>query len=71
MTVFLCVSVFSVYYHWRCFLFEQPTHRTFDYVLVAHKVDDDSNQKAQKQRAFIQRLEKKNIIVTVSLFKTL
>ncbi|XP_035484945.1 anoctamin-9 isoform X2 [Scophthalmus maximus] len=39
------------------------TRRTFDYVLVAHKVDDDTNQKAQRQRAFIQQLEKKNIIV--------
>ncbi|XP_040885885.1 anoctamin-9-like isoform X2 [Toxotes jaculatrix] len=45
------------------FLPSTPTHRTFDYVLVAHKVDDD-NQKAQRQRAFIQQLEKKNITVT-------
>ncbi|XP_023281347.1 anoctamin-9-like [Seriola lalandi dorsalis] len=41
-----------------------PPHRTFDYVLVAHKVDDDNNQKAQRQQAFIQQLEKKNITVT-------
>ncbi|KAF0043577.1 hypothetical protein F2P81_004914 [Scophthalmus maximus] len=43
--------------------FRPATRRTFDYVLVAHKVDDDTNQKAQRQRAFIQQLEKKNIIV--------
>ncbi|KAM8761881.1 anoctamin-9-like isoform 1-T1 [Acanthopagrus schlegelii] len=41
-----------------------PTQRTFDYVLVATKVDDDTDQKAQRQRAFIQQLEKKNISVT-------
>ncbi|XP_072237165.1 anoctamin-9-like isoform X1 [Leuresthes tenuis] len=41
-----------------------PTQRTFDFVLVADKVDDDSDQKAQRQRAFIQQLEKKNIKVT-------
>ncbi|XP_068587052.1 anoctamin-9-like [Cebidichthys violaceus] len=41
-----------------------PTHRTFDYVLVAHKVDDDTDQKALRQRAFIQQLEKKNITIT-------
>ncbi|XP_075947042.1 anoctamin-9-like [Anarhichas minor] len=41
-----------------------PTHRTCDYVLVAHKVDDDTDQKAQRQRAFIQQLEKKNITIT-------
>ncbi|XP_070759929.1 anoctamin-9-like [Enoplosus armatus] len=40
------------------------TQRTFDYVLVAHKVNDDTDQKAQRQRAFIQQLEKKNIAVT-------
>ncbi|KAM7015837.1 anoctamin-9 [Tautogolabrus adspersus] len=41
-----------------------PTQRTFDYVLVAHKVEDDSDQRAQRQRAFIQQLQKKNITVT-------
>nr|XP_020497119.1 anoctamin-9-like [Labrus bergylta] len=41
-----------------------PTHRTFDYVLVAHKVEDDSDQRAQRQRAFIQQLQKKNMTVT-------
>lgn len=41
-----------------------PTQRTFDYILVAHKVDDDTDQKAQRQKAFIQQLEKKNIAVT-------
>ncbi|TNN35949.1 hypothetical protein EYF80_053887 [Liparis tanakae] len=44
-----------------------PNYRTFDYVLVAPKVDDEMDQKAQRQRAFIQQLEKKNISVTVSL----
>ncbi len=48
-------------------MFEQPTQRTFDYVLVAHKIDDDMDLKAQRQRAFIQQLEKKKIAVTVSL----
>lgn len=41
-----------------------PAHRTFDYVLVAPKVDDESDQRAQRQAAFIQQLEKKNISVT-------
>lgn len=46
---------------------EQPTQRTFDYVLVAPRVEEDMDQKAQRQRAFIQQLEKKNIVITVSL----
>uniref|UniRef100_A0A8C2ZXN4 Anoctamin n=1 Tax=Cyclopterus lumpus TaxID=8103 RepID=A0A8C2ZXN4_CYCLU len=54
MLIYLCVE----------FVVEQPTYRTFDYVLVAHKVDDDMDQKAQRQRAFIQQLEKKNITIT-------
>ncbi|XP_050934137.1 anoctamin-9 isoform X2 [Lates calcarifer] len=41
------------------------TRKTFDYVLVAHKVDNDNNLKAQRQKAFIQELEKKNITVTI------
>ncbi|XP_051235957.1 anoctamin-9 isoform X2 [Dicentrarchus labrax] len=41
-----------------------PTQRTFDYVLVAHKVNDDTDQKAQRQKAFIQQLQKKNITIT-------
>nr|XP_046241153.1 anoctamin-9-like isoform X2 [Scatophagus argus] len=41
-----------------------PVQKTFDYVLVAHKVNDDTDQKAQRQKAFIQELEKKNIAVT-------
>ncbi|XP_031148568.1 anoctamin-9-like isoform X2 [Sander lucioperca] len=45
-------------------VFEQPTLKTFDYVLVAHVVNDDTDQKAQRQRAFIQQLEKKKISVT-------
>nr|XP_020441450.1 anoctamin-9-like [Monopterus albus] len=44
-----------------------PPQRTFDYVLVAHKVDDDKDQRAQRQRAFIQELEKKNISITTLL----
>uniref|UniRef100_A0A671TIU3 Anoctamin n=1 Tax=Sparus aurata TaxID=8175 RepID=A0A671TIU3_SPAAU len=43
---------------------EIPVQRTFDYVLVATKVDDDTDQKAQRQRAFIQQLEMKNVSVT-------
>lgn len=46
---------------------KQPTPRTFDYVLVAPKVEEDVDQKAQRQIAFIQQLEKKNISITVSL----
>uniref|UniRef100_A0A3Q3WXG4 Anoctamin n=1 Tax=Mola mola TaxID=94237 RepID=A0A3Q3WXG4_MOLML len=42
---------------------KQPAQRTFDYVLVAQKLDDIMDQKAQRQRAFIQQLEKKNITV--------
>ncbi|KAM7406587.1 hypothetical protein PAMP_000958 [Pampus punctatissimus] len=42
----------------------EPTHKTFDYVLVADKVDDDTDLKAQRQKAFIQQLEKKKISVT-------
>ncbi|XP_026149113.1 anoctamin-9 isoform X2 [Mastacembelus armatus] len=45
-------------------LHSTPTQRSFDYVLVAQKVDDEKDQKAQRQRAFIQQLEKKNISVT-------
>ncbi|XP_074522638.1 anoctamin-9-like isoform X2 [Halichoeres trimaculatus] len=39
-------------------------HRTFDYVLVAQKVEDDSDHRAQRQKMFIQALQKKNITVT-------
>ncbi|XP_031586247.1 anoctamin-9 [Oreochromis aureus] len=39
-----------------------PTHRTFDYVLVANKVDNE--QKALRQEAFIAQLKKKNIQIT-------
>lgn len=46
---------------------EQPTQRTFDYILVAPRVEEDMDQKAQRQRAFIEQLEKKNIVITVSL----
>ncbi|KAM6942714.1 anoctamin-9 [Xenentodon cancila] len=41
-----------------------PTQRTFDYILVADKVDDDTDQKSLRQKAFIQQLKKKNITVT-------
>ncbi|XP_030580026.1 anoctamin-9 [Archocentrus centrarchus] len=40
-----------------------PTQRTFDYVLVANKVDDE--QKSLRQDAFIEQLKKKNIAVTM------
>ncbi|KAG7482887.1 anoctamin-9-like isoform X1 [Solea senegalensis] len=41
------------------------THRTFDYVLVANKVDDDdADQKGQRQKAYLHQLEKKNITIT-------
>ncbi|XP_010779354.1 anoctamin-9-like, partial [Notothenia coriiceps] len=40
-----------------------PTQKTYDYVLVAHQVDDERDQKAQRQKAFIQKLEEKNITV--------
>lgn len=39
-----------------------PTHRTFDYVLVADKVDNE--QKTLRQEAFIAQLKKKNIHIT-------
>ncbi|XP_077941545.1 anoctamin-9 isoform X2 [Gasterosteus aculeatus] len=45
-------------------LTSMPTRKTFDYVLVAHIVGDDTDQKTVKQKAFIQQLEKKNITVT-------
>ncbi|XP_029951045.1 anoctamin-9-like isoform X2 [Salarias fasciatus] len=38
--------------------------RTYDYILVAQKQDDDLNQKSQRQKAFLQQLEKKNIKIT-------
>lgn len=45
----------------------QPAQRTFDYVLVAHKQEDETDQKALRQTAFIQQLEKKNFKVSVRL----
>ncbi|XP_062273881.1 anoctamin-9-like [Scomber scombrus] len=43
----------------------EATQRTFDYVLVADKADDDDDDiRVRKQKAFIQVLEKKNIEVT-------
>uniref|UniRef100_A0A672FTD8 Anoctamin n=1 Tax=Salarias fasciatus TaxID=181472 RepID=A0A672FTD8_SALFA len=41
-----------------------PNPRTYDYILVAQKQDDDLNQKSQRQKAFLQQLEKKNIKIT-------
>ncbi|XP_069544681.1 anoctamin-9-like isoform X2 [Brachyistius frenatus] len=41
-----------------------PTQRTFDYVLVGQRMNEDTDQKSQRQKAFIQQLEKKNITVT-------
>ncbi|CAJ1048681.1 anoctamin-9 [Xyrichtys novacula] len=41
-----------------------PVQRTFDYILVGEKVEDESDPKAQRQRAFIQQLQKKNMTVT-------
>ncbi|XP_028257576.1 anoctamin-9-like isoform X2 [Parambassis ranga] len=41
-----------------------PTQKTFDYVLVAKKVDDETDQRSQRQKAFIQQLENKNISIT-------
>ncbi|XP_045888632.1 anoctamin-9-like [Micropterus dolomieu] len=40
------------------------TRRTFDYILVANKVDNNKDHRAQRRRAFIQQLEKKNITIT-------
>ncbi|KAM8894779.1 anoctamin-9 isoform 3-T3 [Spinachia spinachia] len=45
-------------------LTSMPTCTTFDYVLVGYKVSDVTDQKALKQNAFIQQLEKKKITVT-------
>ncbi|XP_075994623.1 anoctamin-9 [Genypterus blacodes] len=53
-------------YHERQHLLP-ATHRTYDYVLVAEKVDDHDNDnflKVQKQQAFIQQLEKKKMAIT-------
>ncbi|MEQ2291477.1 hypothetical protein AMECASPLE_013729, partial [Ameca splendens] len=41
-----------------------PIQRTCDYVLVANKVDDDTNQRSLRQSAFLEELKKKNIAVT-------
>lgn len=60
--------MFSVHYDKVCVVFEQPPHKTFDYVLVAQIVDHEKDHKAQKRRAFVEQLEKKNISVTVSVF---
>lgn len=68
----LCLCVYIYIYiciHVYIFVFEQPTHRTFDYVLVADKVDNE--QKTLRQEAFIAQLKKKNIHITVSFSKNL
>ncbi|XP_068169094.1 anoctamin-9-like [Antennarius striatus] len=51
-------------YHTEALLSSTCTRRTFDYILVAQKLDDDMDLKAQRQRAFLQQLEKKNITIT-------
>uniref|UniRef100_A0A8C6VV02 Anoctamin n=1 Tax=Nothobranchius furzeri TaxID=105023 RepID=A0A8C6VV02_NOTFU len=49
-------------------MFEQPSHRTYDAVLVANMLDveddEDEAQKSQKRQAFLQQLKKKKIKVT-------
>lgn len=64
--LYMCVYIHIYKY---IFVFEQPTHRTFDYVLVADKVDNE--QKTLRQEAFIAQLKKKNIHITVSFSKNL
>ncbi|KAM8888016.1 anoctamin-9-like [Synchiropus picturatus] len=41
-----------------------PIPRSYDYVLVADKIDDEEDQRTLRQKAFIEQLEKKNISVT-------
>ncbi|KAM9832261.1 anoctamin-9-like [Neosynchiropus ocellatus] len=41
-----------------------PIPKSYDYVLVADKVDDEEDQRTLRQKAFIEQLEKKNISVT-------
>uniref|UniRef100_A0A3Q0T7S0 Anoctamin n=1 Tax=Amphilophus citrinellus TaxID=61819 RepID=A0A3Q0T7S0_AMPCI len=60
---FLYVSSVVLFTVWCFVVFKQPTQRTFDYVLVANKVDDE--QKSLRQEAFIEQLKKKNIAVTM------
>lgn len=45
-------------------LFSVAVQKTFDYVLVSQKHEHDTDHKIQRQRAFIQQLEKKNFYVT-------
>ncbi|XP_061593036.1 anoctamin-9 isoform X2 [Cololabis saira] len=40
-----------------------PAQRTFDYILVADKVEDETDQKFMRQEAYIDELKKKNITV--------
>lgn len=45
-----------------------PTQRSYDYVLVSDKVEDQEDHKFMKQMAFIDQLKKKNMKITVSFF---
>lgn len=68
--VVLNISKYCVVHYWLtlfCVCVPQPVQRTFDYVLVAQKVEDDSDHRLQRRKLFIQALQKKNITVTVSL----
>lgn len=40
-----------------------PVQKSYDYVLVGHKLENDADLKAQRQKAFINQLEKKNVKV--------
>jgi hypothetical protein len=57
----------SLEYRKACVCFPQHQQRTYDYVLVADKVEDQDHPKFLKQVAFIDHLRKKNMKVTVSL----
>lgn len=57
----------SLEYRKPCVCFPQHQQRTYDYVLVADKVEDQEHPKFLKQVAFIDHLRKKNMKVTVSL----
>ncbi|KAK7913000.1 hypothetical protein WMY93_013211 [Mugilogobius chulae] len=51
-------------FSWDPLLPIAAVHRTFDYVLVAHKHEDDGDLKNRRAKAFIHALEKKNFSVT-------
>uniref|UniRef100_A0A8C7I3H6 Anoctamin n=1 Tax=Oncorhynchus kisutch TaxID=8019 RepID=A0A8C7I3H6_ONCKI len=54
----------SLEYRKACVCFPQHQQRTYDYVLVADKVEDQDHPKFLKQVAFIDHLRKKNMKVT-------